>query len=125
MINFSVTLKPGIPIYEQVVYAVKKAIAFGQLNPGDSFPSVRELSRDLRINPNTAQKILTHLVQEKLLEIRPGIGSVVSERNVATEEQRKRILDTETEWLVVEAKRLSIKKKELMEALAKHWAKDK
>lgn len=125
MLNFSVTFKSGIPIYEQVIYAVKKAIVAGQLKAGDSFPSVRELSKDLRINPNTAQKIVTNLVQGKLLEVRPGIGSIVSERREATEEQRENILDTEAERLVVEAKRLSIKKKELLDAITRHWGKDK
>lgn len=125
MLNFSVTFKSGIPIYEQVIYAVKKAVVSGQLKAGDSFPSVRELSKDLRINPNTAQKIVTNLVQGKLLEVRPGIGSIVSERCEATEEQRQNILDTEAEKLVVEARRLSIKKKELVDAITRHWGKDK
>ena len=125
MLNFSVIFKSGIPVYEQVIYAVKKAIVSGQLKPNDPFPSVRELSKELRINPNTAQKIITRLVQEKLLEIRPGIGSIISERGKATEEQRQNILDTEAERLVVEAKRLLIKKKELIDVITKHWGKDK
>lgn len=125
MLNFSVTFKSGSPVYEQVIYAVKKAIVSGQLKAGDAFPSVRELSKDLRINPNTAQKILTNLVQAKLLGVRPGIGSVVSERREATEEQRQNILDAEAERLVVEAKRLLIKRKELLVAITRHWGKDK
>ena len=125
MLNFSVTFKSGSPVYEQVIYAVKKAIVSGQLKAGDAFPSVRELSKDLRINPNTAQKIVTNLVQEKILEMRPGIGSVVSERSEATAEQRQNILESEAERLVVEAKRLSILKKELLYAIQKHWGKDK
>jgi GntR family transcriptional regulator len=125
MINFSVNLKSGIPIYEQVIYAVKKAIVSGQLREGDPFPSVRELSRELRINPNTVQKVITNLVQEKLLEIKPGIGSIVSKLSSATEEQRHAILNTEAEKLVIEAKRLSIKKGELIDAIQSHWGKEK
>ena len=125
MLNFSVIFKSGIPVYEQVIYAVKKAIVSGQLKPNDPFPSVRELSKELRINPNTAQKIITRLVQEKLLEIKPGIGSIVSERGQATEEQRRNILNTEVERLVVETKRLSIKRKELIDAITRYWRKDK
>ena len=124
MLNFSIIFKSGIPIYEQVVYAVKKAVVSGQLKAGDRFPSVRELSRELRINPNTAQKVVTNLVQEKLLEIKPGIGSVVAEPSEATKMQRENILLTEIERLVVEAKRLSIKKKELIDAIQKQWKVD-
>lgn len=121
MIAFSVTFKSGIPIYEQVIYAVKKAIVSGRFREGDPFPSVREISKELRINPNTAQKIVTHLVQEKLIEIKPGIGSIVSKIGNATEDQRHNILNTEVERLVIEAKRLSIKKGELVEAIQNHW----
>jgi GntR family transcriptional regulator len=125
VINFSVNFKPGIPIYEQVIYAVKKAIVLGQLREGDPFPSVREISKELRINPNTAQKVVTNLVKEKLLEIKPGIGSMVSKLGNATEEQRHNILNSEVEKLVVEAKRLSIKKGELIEAIQNQWGKGK
>lgn len=121
MINFSLKFQSGVPIYEQIIYAVKKAIVSEQLRPGDTFPSVRELSKELRINPNTAQKVLSHLVREKLLVIKPGIGSVVNELKEATALQRKDILDKETEKLVVESKRLLIKKKEVIDAVKHHW----
>ena len=125
MINFSIKFKTGVPVYEQVIYAVKKAIVSGQLKPNDRFASVRELSKELRINPNTAQKIITNLVQENILEVRPGIGSIVSERIKATKSQKKEILNTEVEKLVVEAKRLLIKKMDVHNAIDKHWKSDK
>ena len=121
MLSFSVIFKSGIPIYEQVIYAVKKGIVTGQLRPGDVFPSVREISRELKINPNTVQKVINHLVQAKLIEIRPGIGSVVSEVSASTREQRDQILHTEIERLIVESKRLSIKKKEILSAINHIW----
>jgi len=125
MINFSVEFKPGLPIYEQVVFAVKKSIVSGQLKQGDPFPSVRELSKELRINPNTAQKAVTHLVQERLLEVLPGIGTRVSAPSSATTEQRQNILGIEVERLVVEAQRLFIKKEELIKAIGKKWTDKK
>src|SRR5437762_8086735 len=45
MIPFRVDLRPGGPIYEQIVYAATKAVISGQLRPGDAFPSVRSLSK--------------------------------------------------------------------------------
>jgi GntR family transcriptional regulator len=125
MLKFSVTFKPGIPIYKQVVYAVTKAIVSGQLKPGDKFSSVRELSRELKINPNTVQKVINHLVQAKLLEISPGIGSVVAEAGKATREQREQILQIDIERLVVESKKLSIEKKEIMDAINRQWGEGK
>lgn len=121
MINFTIKFQYGSPIYEQIVYAVKKAIVTEQLKPGDRFPSVREMSKELRINPNTAQKVIAHLAREKLLEIKPGIGSIVSELSTATKTQRDTILNDEVEKLVVESKRLSITKKEVLDAVNRNW----
>ena len=125
MINFTIKFQYGTPIYEQVVYAVKKAIVSGQLKPGDRFPSVREIAKELRINPNTAQKVVAHLAREEMLEMKPGIGSIVSELSTATKAQRDRILNDEVEKLVVESKRLSITKKEVMDAINRNWKLDK
>ncbi|MCB9757081.1 MAG: GntR family transcriptional regulator [Candidatus Omnitrophica bacterium] len=121
MLSFSVTFKPGASIYEQIIYAVKKAIVTGQLKPGEAFPSVRELSRELKVNPNTALKVINLLVQENILEIHPGIGSVITQLPQANQKQRDQILKTEVERLIIEARRLSIKKKELFDAISENW----
>jgi GntR family transcriptional regulator len=78
MIPFHIDLSVGEPIYEQVAYAAKKAIIAGQLRPGDPFPSVRALSQELKINPNTAHKVIAQLIAEGLIEVRPGLGCVVT-----------------------------------------------
>ena len=49
---FRCELKPGLPVHDQVVFAVQKAVISRQLRPGDAFPSVRALGQALRINPN-------------------------------------------------------------------------
>ena len=72
---FAIELKAGAPLYEQVLYAARKAILSGELKPGDSFPSVREIAGHLRINPNTVQKALMALKSEGLVETVPGIGN--------------------------------------------------
>ena len=77
MLPFSISLKPGVPLYQQVIYAVTRAVVTGQLRAGDPFPSVRALSQELKINPNTAHKIVASLVEDGLLEVRAGIGTVV------------------------------------------------
>src|SRR5271157_4951550 len=79
VIPFRVVFQPGAPLYEQVVYAAKKALISGQLRPGDPFPSVRTLSTALKINPNTAHKVITQLLNEGLLQVMPGTGTVVAQ----------------------------------------------
>src|ERR1700752_2420640 len=108
MIPFRVDFRPGVSIYEQIVYAAKKAIIAGQLRPGDAFPSVRALSRELKINPNTAHKVIGNLISAGLLETRPGIGTAVAALPEARNTERTQLLEHELEQLVVEAKKLGI-----------------
>ncbi len=93
----------------------------GQMRPGDPFPSVRTLSKELKINPNTAHKIVAHLVSEGLLETRPGIGTVVAALPDSTRKERTQLLGHEIEELVVEAKRLGIVREEMLASISEHW----
>jgi GntR family transcriptional regulator len=121
VIPLRLTFRPGISLYEQVVYAAKKAVISGQMRPGDPFPSVRALSQELKINPNTAHKVVTHLVAEGLLVVLPGIGTVVAELPQATSSERTALLGNELEQLVVEAKKLGMELDDVLTAVSRHW----
>ena len=121
MIPFRVDFRPGDPIYEQLVYAATKAVISGRLRPGDAFPSVRSLSKEFKINPNTAHKVINRLVAAGILEVRPGLGTVVADRPPANRAEKARLLQNQFEELIVEGKRLGIELDELQEALERHW----
>jgi GntR family transcriptional regulator len=121
MLPFRVEFRPGVSIYEQIVYAAKKAIISGQLRTGDLFPSVRALSRDLKVNPNTAHKVVASLAASGLLETQPGIGTVVSALPEARKSERTQLLGPEMEQLVVEAKKLGIGIEDVLTSLSAHW----
>lgn len=123
MIPFRLTLQPGTPVHEQVTFAAKKAVISGQLRPGDAFPSVRTLSKALKINPNTAHKVVTQLIAEGLLVVHPGIGTLVAEPPASTRAERGRLLGGELEQLVVEARKLGLTLEEVQASLAGHWHK--
>ena len=123
MLPFQLQFTTGVPAYEQVVYAVKKAIISGALKPGDRFPSVRALSQELRINPNTAHKVVAALVNEKLLEVKPGIGTIVADARPSTHEQRRDLLGDEVERVVVEAKKLQLDIEDVTQAIKQHWSR--
>lgn len=116
-------LKPGEPIIDQVIFAAKKAFISGELQPGQPFPSVRALASDLKIHPNTAHKAIQHLIQDRWLEVRQGIGTVVARRPEPRRGDRKRLLQQEVEHLVVEAIRVELELPELLEAIGEQWAK--
>ena len=120
---FTISLRTGAPISEQVIYAVTRAIVSGKLKPGDPFPSVRALSQDLKINPNTAHKIIATLIERGMLLVRPGIGTVVSPERPATPADQRAILDDEAERLVVEAKRAGLSLQDVITSVRAHWTK--
>ena len=119
---FTVALRPGEPIAEQVVYAVTRAVVTGQLRPGDPFPSVRALSQELRINPNTAHRIVAALTEDGLLDVRPGIGTVVSGRLATADAERRAQVDDEVERLVIEGRRAGLALQDILAAVRRHWA---
>ena len=123
MLPFPIELKPGLPITEQVLFAVKKAVVAGQLKAGEPFPSVRALSQELQINPNTAHKIVATLVAEGVLVTTPAVGSVVAERGAVDRAARAELLGDELERVVVEAKKLGLTLDEVQSGLAAHWKK--
>jgi GntR family transcriptional regulator len=116
-------LRPGQSIFEQVVFAAQKAFLSGEYQPGQTFPSVRALASELKIHPNTAHKVVQHLIQERWLEARPGIGTVVAEAPKARAGDRRRLLQQEVEQLVVEAKRVGVRLQEVVQAISNEWSK--
>ena len=121
MLPFDVVLRPGEPPYKQVVYAATKAIVAGEMPAGAAFPSVRELSQALKINPNTAQKVIAELVRDGMLDVRPGIGTVVSTRKRASAHERRALLSHDVEQLLVEARRLGLHRDDVLNAIAERW----
>ena len=128
MLPFSIALRPGEPVVDQVVYAVTRAVVSGQLRAGDRFPSVRALSQELKVNPNTAQRIVALLVEAGLLAVETGIGTVVTAhqpgagpsaaaRRADLAELRSRL----AEPLVVEARRLGVSLADLVEIVRAQW----
>ena len=127
MLPFSIALRPGEPVVDQVVYAVTRAVVSGQLLPGDRFPSVRALSQELKVNPNTAQRIVALLVEDGLLAVEPGIGTVVTRGPAKTRaaapdvEARATLEERLAEPLVVEARRLGLGLGELIDVVRARW----
>jgi GntR family transcriptional regulator len=123
VIPFRLSFQPGVALYEQVVYAARKAVISGQMRPGDPFPSVRALSKALKINPNTAHKVITHLINEGLLEVRPGTGTAIAQPARSTAADRAQLLNDELERLVVAARKLGLKVNDVVDALNAHWTR--
>lgn len=107
------------PIFEQIVLRVKDAIAQGVMTAGDRLPSVRELARDLTINPNTVARAYEALEADGVIVRRQGAGCFVSERGSGlAASERKRRLDELVHRLVTEGFHLGFGARELRDALS-------
>ena len=129
MLPFSLTLRPGEPVVDQVVYAVTRAVVSGQLRPGDRFPSVRALSQELKVNPHTAQRLVALLAEAGMLAVDPGVGTVVNNQpkggslgaGAARRADLSALQDRLAEPLIVEARRLGLSLTELVEIVRARW----
>ena len=87
MALISVDARDPTPIYAQLERGLRAAMATGRLRPGDQLPTVRQLAVDLRVNANTVAKVYAFLERAGVLETRRGVGTFVSARTPAPQEE--------------------------------------
>ncbi len=111
------------PLFEQVVLQVKAAVARGELRPGDRLASVRELARELTINPNTVARAYRELESAGVIASRRGAGCFVKDvAPLMRDSERERRLAELIERAVTEAYHLGFGAEEVRRALTKHLA---
>ena len=111
-----------VPIWSQIEEAVRYLVASGRLRPGDLLPSVRDLARDQRVNPNTVAKAYQRLAEAGILETRRGEGTFVAERPPAMPAaERERVLREGATRLATLAVNLGATRGEAVQALQAAW----
>jgi GntR family transcriptional regulator len=78
--GLSVDPSDAVPLWKQIEENVRRLVASGALKPGSTMPSVRDLARDLSINPATVAKGYQRLVDSGILVVKRGEGTFVSEK---------------------------------------------
>ncbi|AXG38529.1 MULTISPECIES: GntR family transcriptional regulator [Enterococcus] len=106
--------------YEQLVLGIKEDILHGILQPGDKIPSVREMAKQLLMNPNTISKAYKVLENERVLVTVKGKGTFVRAiEESPRDELRVQELKQTLNELIIEARHLQISQEELI-----HWVKE-
>ena len=67
------------PLTQQVVLQIKRLIVTKSLQPGEKLPSVRQLAKDLKLNPTTTSRVFAQLAKEGVVIQRPGLGVFVAD----------------------------------------------
>ena len=100
------------PVYEQIIRQMERFILSGMLAPGDQLPSVRSLSLELSINPNTIQRAYAELERRGYIYTVKGKGSFVGENSSMKEIRKNDILSRFSE-VIDDAIRLGISDREI------------
>jgi GntR family transcriptional regulator len=115
---FQVDPANGVAIFDQVVRQVKFAVARGALRPGNMVPSVRELARELAINPNTVARAYQQLQTEGVLEMIRGMGLEVAADAVKhCRAERQKIVQGRVRQALVEALQSGLEPDDLRQLL--------
>ncbi len=108
-----------VPIYEQIMENIKKMIVSGELKAGDALPSVRVLSKELRISALTVKKAYDCLEEDGFTATVHGKGTYVTAANTELmAEQQRREIEKEFESAVQRGRSYGMSDEELRELLA-------
>ena len=121
----TVDLRSRVPIYEQLIMGIRKAILAGEMKPDEQLPSVRALAGELGINPNTIQKAYNELERQGAIYSLKGRGSFVSSDTKALGDDEMSAIKDEMERLLHRAKESGVTAGQMHELLdtlcAKVW----
>jgi len=116
---FHIDTRNGLAVYDQIVRQMKFAVANGAVTQGELVPSVRELARELAINPNTVARAYRQLQDDGVLEPVRGRGVAVAKgARKACQSVRKQLIRARFHEVLVEAHHSGLEREQI-EALLK------
>jgi len=115
--------KDALPIWRQIEEGMRRLVVSGTLAPAATVPSVRDLARDLGVNPMTVSKAYQRLTDAGVLEVRRGEGTFVAAAppKLAQGERARTIRDAASRYVTV-AMSLGGSKDEATRAVEETWA---
>ncbi|MDR7856675.1 GntR family transcriptional regulator [Tissierella sp.] len=115
----------NLPIYVQIMNFIKKKVISGELKGGDKMASVRELSTELKVNPNTIQRSYQELERENLVFTQRGMGTFVTEDVEIIKDLKKTMASTIVGNFVAEMKSLGFNQDEIVDLINQKVKEDK
>ena len=120
-IKFSLDARSGVPVYRQIIKQIENAVLSGRMKAGDKLPTIRALSVELKINPNTIAKAYNELEIRGIVSTQIGSGTYISDKGPAPSqyEHNKKILETAARFLQ-EMEELGLDRKAVIKLLGKN-----
>lgn len=108
------------PIFIQIANDIISQIIGGKITSGERVSSVRDLAQYYSVNPNTIQKAMKHLEDEKLIIVERGIGRIVGSQNKINKFKDKYIKSEVAKFVKASIDR-GVKKEDLLNLLEEEW----
>ena len=105
------------PVFRQIVEEVERLAATGILRPNDALPAVRELARQLKVNPNTVQQAYRELERAGTAYVRRGVGTFIGQTTPPSSAKRSAIARQIAGRFLREGFRHGLLASDLMQAL--------
>lgn len=112
------------PIYLQIIAYMKKRIVSGELKGGERVLSVRECANELKVNPNTVQKVYSELENENLIYTQRGIGKFVTEDEKRINNLRREIFNETIDKFIEDSRALGFTKERILAIISERYKED-
>lgn len=109
----------NFPIYIQIMNLLKSKIVAGEIAKGGKLPSVRDFSKELKVNPNTVQRTYQELEREGLVFTQRGMGTFVTEDRERIDRLKKGMANNIILKFMDDMERLGFDSKEIIEIIVK------
>src|SRR6056297_1618952 len=116
-----IELRSPLPAYEQIKMGIKEAVMKGRFQRDSQIPSIREMAKDIQVNPNTVARAYRELEREGIIFSRPGIGFMINVNKEGIKSQLLKDLEGELSPLVSRMKKASMTKEDVNEVIDKLW----
>lgn len=121
--NFKIDPSSGLPIYLQLIDQIKYHISVGTLKAEDQLPSVRKLSTELRINPNTIAKAFNIMETDGIVYTKRGEGTFIStQAEVSSHKDRLEVLTGLVDQVIETALTLKVPREELQKLVESRYS---
>ncbi len=120
MIRFNIDFSSPLPIYRQIIQAIKFEILSERLKSGDQLPPIRELAKILKLNPNTVAKAYYTLEEEGFVQGKRGSGNWVNYKNSKIDGLRRGMIEDEVRGFLERAFSLGASREEIKKIIERY-----
>jgi len=115
----------NLPIYIQIMDYIKKKVIIGEIKEGGKLPSVRELSNELKVNPNTISRVYQELEREGLTYTQRGMGTFITEDQDTLLNLKKTMAKEIVSKFIYQIKELHLNKDEILDLIGEEIKEEK